>query len=223
MDGSRITLYLCGALLIVVAILGMVLFFTGLARLLHGRFFNGPGRSLLGLVLLTAVAFIAVLALDLRTYFALTHEQLVASIRFKALGPQYFHARLSYVGGHVIETDLHGDEWQLDARVIKWRGIATVLGLQTRYRLERLSGRYRDVAQERSAVHSAISLAPRTWMGSWSLMQRYARWLPWMDARYGSATYLPMADGAAYRVTLSATGLLARPENAAARDAVAQW
>jgi hypothetical protein len=223
MDGSNISLYICAALLLVVAVLGVVLFCSGLVRLFHGRVFNGPGRSLAGLVLLLVVAFVAVLALDLRTYFALTNEQSVATIRFQALGPQYFHAQLNCADGRVIGADLHGDEWQLDARVIKWRGFAMLLGFQTRYRLDRLSGRYRDVAQERSAVHSAVSLAPGSWIESWSLMQHYSRWLPWVDASYGSATYLPMADGAEYRVSLSTTGLLARPENAAAQEAAAHW
>jgi hypothetical protein len=223
MDSPSITLYIGAAVLVIIAIVGLVWFFSGLARLLHGRFFNGPSRSLAGLVLILVVAFITLLALDLHTYFALTHEQLVASLRFEAIGPQYFHVRLIDARGHLMQTDLHGDEWQLDARVIKWNGLATLLGLQARYRLERLSGRYRDVVQERDAVHSAVSLGPNSWLDSWTLMQRYARWLPWVDASYGSATYLPMVDGGEYQVTLSPTGLIARPENAAAQQATAHW
>ncbi|MDE2090321.1 MAG: cation/multidrug efflux pump [Gammaproteobacteria bacterium] len=223
MDSTSITLYIGGALMMIVSIIGLVWFFSGLARLMHGRFLNGPGRSLAGLVLLLLVAFITLLVLDLRTYFTLTHEQLVASVRFDAIGPQYFHARLANASGHVIQTDLHGDEWQLDARVIKWGGFATLLGLQTRYRLDRLSGRYHDVIQERNAVHSAISLAPNSLLDSWSLIQRYAHWLPWVDASYGSATYLPMVDGGEFQVTLSNTGLIARPENAVAQQATAHW
>ncbi len=223
MNSASITLYIGAAVLVILAGIGLVWFFSGLTRLLHGRIFNGPGRSLVGLVLMLVVAFVTLLALDLHTYFALSHEQLVASVRFNAIAPQYFHARLTDASGRVIQTDLHGDEWQLDARVIKWSGFATLLGLQTRYRLERLSGRYRDVAQERDAVHSAIALAPDTWLDSWTLMQRYARWLPWVDASYGSATYLPMVDGGEFQVTLSTTGLIARPENAVAQQATARW
>jgi hypothetical protein len=173
--------------------------------------------------LLLMVACVTLVALDLRTYFALTHEQLVASVHFDAIGPQYFHARLTDASGRVVQADLHGDEWQVDARVIKWNGVATLLGFQTRYRLERLSGRYRDVAQERTAIHSAVSLAPDSWLDSWTLMQRYARWLPWADASYGSATYLPMVAGGEFQVTLSNTGLIARPENAAAQQATEHW
>ncbi|MHB8426075.1 MAG: cation/multidrug efflux pump [Gammaproteobacteria bacterium] len=217
-------LYIGCAVLVLVAIAGMVVFFGGWVRLVRGRPFNGMSRALGGLVLLFVAAFITLLALDLRTYFELTYEQPVATVRFRALGPQYFHARLSYGGNRVIETDLHGDEWELDARIIKWRSFANVLGLKTLYRLDRLSGRYRSVRQERTAIHSAVSLSPATWLDSWSLMHRYQHWLPWLlDASYGSGTYLPMANGAEYRVTLSTTGLLARPGNAAARQALENW
>ena len=36
-------------------------------------------------------------------------------------------------------------------------------------------------------------------------------------------TYLPMADGALYDIKVSPTGLVARPLNQAARDAVGSW
>ena len=46
----------------------------------------------------------------------------------------------------------------------------------------------------------------------WALAQAQPRWLPFVDAIYGSATYLPMADGARYEVTLGQSGLIARPK-----------
>jgi hypothetical protein len=44
-----------------------------------------------------------------------------------------------------------------------------------------------------------------------------------VDAQYGSATYIPMADNATYYVTMSQTGLLARPANDEARTAIQGW
>jgi hypothetical protein len=44
-----------------------------------------------------------------------------------------------------------------------------------------------------------------------------------VDALYGSATYLPMVDGALYEIKVSQSGLLARPLNQAAREAVGSW
>ena len=54
-----------------------------------------------------------------------------------------------------------GDEWQLDARVINWKPPATLLGLEPIYRLERLSGRYPDLVDERTAPRSVHALIAR--------------------------------------------------------------
>ena len=223
MHDLDLALYIAGALLVILVTIGLGLLWGGLRRLIRGRLFSGGSRMLAGLVLLLTAALAVAVAVDLRSYVAFTHEQPVASIGFTALGPQYFQARLKYAAGAVTQTELRGDEWQLDARVIKWRGLATLLGFSTLYRLERLSGRYRSVAQEQQAAHTAVALSAGGWLDSWALVHRFQDWLPWVDAGYGSSVYLPMADGAEYRVSLSTTGLVARPQNDSARQAMAQW
>jgi hypothetical protein len=67
------------------------------------------------------------------------------------------------------------------------------------------------------------ALRPPDWVDTWELARNAKEWLPWIDAVYGSATYLPMADGAIYDVRISPTGLLARPVNDAARKAASSW
>jgi len=47
--------------------------------------------------------------------------------------------------------------------------------------------------------------------------------LPGVDAHYGTATYVPMADGARYEVSMSRDALIARPVNDEARNAVGSW
>jgi len=47
--------------------------------------------------------------------------------------------------------------------------------------------------------------------------------VPLADALYGSAAYVPMAEGAEYAVSVSASGLVVRPGNDAARKAVGGW
>jgi hypothetical protein len=46
---------------------------------------------------------------------------------------------------------------------------------------------------------------------------------PGIDAYYGSATYVPMADGARFEVSLSRDALIARPGNDKAVEAVGKW
>jgi hypothetical protein len=96
--------------------------------------------------------------------------------------------------------------------VIKWDVRAVVLGAPVLYQLDRIGGRYHDVAQEREASRSVVALTPMQAFDLWHLKQRFPRWLPWVDADYGSAAYLPLVDGGRYTVTLAAAGgLVARP------------
>jgi hypothetical protein len=44
-----------------------------------------------------------------------------------------------------------------------------------------------------------------------------------VDAYYGTATYVPMADRARFRITLSRDALIARPVNEQALKAVGEW
>jgi hypothetical protein len=153
----------------------------------------------------------------------LTAETPAAEVRFRQQGERRFAAEVLYPDGRREAFDLAGDEWQLDARVLKWHGAATLLGLDTHFRLDRIGGRYRDIAAERSEPRTVHELARPGGLDVWWLARRFHAWLPWVDALYGSATYLPMADGAHYAVGVAASGLVARPLNRAAREAVAAW
>jgi len=187
-------------------------------RLIGGTMFFGAGA----LVLFAAVAA-AFVVLNLATYARLTHEQPAAHVTLRQLGERRFVASVQAPKEPARHFELAGDEWQIDARVLKWRGVATLIGFDTAYRLERLSGRYADVTAERSAPRTVYSLAPQAGLDLWSLVRRHHRYLPLADALYGSAAYVPMAEGAEYDVSVSASGLVVRPANEAARKAVGGW
>ncbi len=172
------------------------------------------------LVLAVAAALIGI---DLRSYARLTNETPAAEVRFRQEGERRFAAEVMYPEGGSESFALAGDEWQLDARVLKWHGAALVLGLDPSFRLDRIGGRYRDIEQERSAPRTVHELARPDGVDVWSIAQRFHAWLPFVDAVYGSATFLPMADGAHYAVSVAPTGLLARPLNGPARQAVSAW
>jgi hypothetical protein len=165
----------------------------------------------------------AMLAASLHTYSRLTHEQEAARAVLRALGPQRFELLLVREGEPSRRYELRGDEWQIDARVLKWRGLGVLLGFDTVYRFERLAGRYASNDQERKAPRTVHALAAEGALDSWQLLKRYHSYLPVADALYGSAAYVPMADGAQYAVNVSATGLLIRPLNEAAKQAVGGW
>lgn len=209
---------------IVVALFGLVLVALACQRLIRGRLFAAAGSGLTGLLLLAAAALAFVVSLNLHTYERLTYEQPVAQIVFEERGPQRFRATLTEIpAGEMKMFVLAGDEWQLDARVLKWRGWANLFGLDAQYRLERVSGRYRDLTQERTAERTVYGLSENPGVDLWDLSTRYPQWVPFVDAIYGSATYLPMAHSARYEISLTQSGLIARPINEAADKAARGW
>jgi hypothetical protein len=208
--------------IIVFALLGVILFILGIQRVWRRRVLTGSLEGVVGLLLLAIAALMAAISINLYTYDRLTHESTITEVRFQGVGPQHFLASMMFKNNTKI-LDLCGDEWQVDARVLKWRGMAILLGFNTLYRLDRLSGRYRDITQERTELHTVHSLSEEKGLDLWMIGRRYAHWIPWVDAVYGSATYMPMVDGASYTVSISSTGLLARPSNDIARKAIGEW
>ena len=211
------------ALIAVFSLVGF-LFLFGAVRLLRRRRVVGGvlnGATALVLILLSVCA--ALIAANLRTYQRLTYEQPAGELQFMRTGEREFNAVLTYPSGERASFALRGDEWQVDARVLKWHAFANLVGFDTAYRLERIGGRYTRIEDERAQARTVFALNPPQRIDPWELAHRYRSWLPWLDALYGSATFLPMADGALYEIKVSQSGLIARPLNQAARDAVSGW
>jgi hypothetical protein len=211
---------------ILIAVFGLAGFFLLIAAVgrLRRRYVSGAvvsGLSSLALFLLAACAVL--LSLNLRTYQRLTAEQPAGELQFSRIGPHQYNGALTYRSGQVAIFFLRGDEWQVDARLIKWRPAANLLGFDTVYRLERISGRYTDIEDEKTQPRTVYELNAPGSVDLWDLIHRFRAQLPWFDAMYGSATFLPMADGGLYEIKISQSGLLARPLNQAARDAVGSW
>ncbi|HVB47325.1 MAG TPA: hypothetical protein VNF69_02950 [Burkholderiales bacterium] len=217
------------ALLVGFALLGVVLALpleiAAVRRLRRAQLARGTLLLLFGAAVLLLGVLAALVAASLHSYSRLTHEQEAARVALRRLGPQDFALTLQTPGAAPHHYELRGDEWQIDARVLKWRALGVLVGFDTVYRLERLSGRYADPAADQTAVRTVHALAGHgaIEVDLWSLLRRYHDALPFADALYGSAGYAPMANGARYVVTVSASGLVVRPENDAARRAVENW
>lgn|SRR6188768_113356 len=208
------------AVALVVAVFGGLLLILACQRLVRGRLLAAGGSLIMGVMLLAIAGMFFLVSMNLHTYARLTYERPVAEIVFEARGPQHYRATLMEMPeGEMQMFVLAGDEWQLDARVLKWKGWANLLGLDAQYRLERVSGRYRDIEQERHDERTVYGLSENPGVDLWQMSTQYPQWLPMVDAVYGSATYMPMADGARYQVSITQSGLIARPLNSAAESA----
>lgn len=163
------------------------------------------------------------LAFSYYGYGRLVDEQYIGKIKFTESAPEHYVARLMLDEQPDRIFEIQGDEWQMDARVVIWKPPATLLGLDPIYQLDRLSGRYSEVEEELSKVRSVYALSEPVPLDVWQFARRYPKLLPGVDAHYGTATYLPMAHGAIYEVKMTRTGLIARPLNEAATEAVGNW
>jgi len=208
---------------IILGLLGITLFILGIRRIWRWKMLSGGIQGISGALLISLALLIASLAANLHSYQRLSHEKPVATLRFEQLGPQHYRAILARpdLAGEIYQ--LYGDEWQLDARALKWHGFATLLGLDSGYSLERISGRYQDPAQESASPRSVHLLYEGRGLDVWAIARRHPDWIPWVDAVYGSATYMPMAHGARYQISMTQSGLIARPTNLKAEQVVSEW
>lgn len=214
-------------LLVVIAgvggVIALLLLIEAVRRLRDWRIRSGIVFLVIAAVVAALGTAGAMLAAGLHSYARLTNEQEAARAVFRELAPKRYELLLVLRSAPARRFELRGDEWQIDARVLKWKGMGTVIGLDTLYRFERIGGRYADTAQEKSAPRTVHALPAQAGFDLWALLKEQQRWLPLADALYGSAAYAPMADGAQYAVNVSTTGLLIRPLNQAATKAVGGW
>lgn len=203
----------------------LMMFFLGrTARCARrGRLLRAGGSGLSAAFMAVVAIAAALIGISYYSYDRLTAEQIVATIEFRRLAPDEYQARLMMQDERDRTFALRGDEWQIDARVVSWKPPITVLGLDPIYRLERLSGRYTDITREQTELRTVHELTEPLPVDVWKVARRFPVLTPGIDAYYGSATYVPMTDGARFTVSLSRDALIARPANDVARAAVGDW
>ena len=185
--------------------------------------FLGWLRGMFGFTLIVSVLILAFMALDIYSYRQLQAEENIATMSFRHIDTQHYTATFVPTSGAQKTFELYGDQWQLDSRIIKWHGLMSRMGMKTGYRLDRISGRYLLLDDERTKERSVHTLSHSVagvdvwhWLKSMNIDSL-------IDARYGNSTFLPMVDGGQYQISVSTSGLLARPLNEPARQAVDQW
>ena len=207
---------------------GLFLIGRGARRMGRGRVASG-GRGLASGLAAVAAAFIAALvALNMQSYSRLTWEKPVAEVRVTRTNAaqKLYDVTVVRQDGSNLETRclLQGDEWILGGRVQKWKPWASTLGMNATYELDQLANKYLDAREANGRpitacdvsrpLNPVLAKAPpgfRAWLTSVSQAE---------DRRFGSANYMPLADGAVYRVVITQSGFNAEAVNAQARAAV---
>lgn len=199
----------------VFALVTLVQLFGVRARLREGRSPAASGHGLIGLLCLLLAAALLVGGVALRGYRLLGAEAPVVELDARILSPQRWALTLTWPDGSTRREVVAGDAWRVEAVVLKWQLPPLLAGVPPLYRLDRLSGRYDDIEQERSAPRTVVDLRQSGAFDVLELRRQYPQWLDAVDVVYGSGVFLPLVDQGHYTVSLMRTGaLVARPDAA---------
>lgn len=202
LTGVSLVTALIGALLVALAV------WAGKRR----RLLHSLVSVLTALLCLALAGMFGAVTIGIHGYRALTAEEVAAVVQTEPVGPQHFRATVTTPDGRVGQFDILGDALYVDARILKWKPIVNILGLQTAYELDRVGGRYNSVPDERHRPHTVFPLGQDHFVNVFGFVHRHPRILaPLVDASYGSGTFISVARPARYEVRVSTTGLLIRP------------
>jgi len=192
------------------AVVSIGFFVLSVRALKKRRVFKTTTNTLLALLMLSLTALSATLPISTQGYRALTREDVVATVTTRRVSEQQFEASVRFPDGRDTVFVLAGDEFYMDARILKWKPIANVLGLHTDYELDRISGRYLDLETEQSNQRTVFALGSSKPIDLFELRRRHPI-LGWLvDAEYGSGTFIATDDQALFDVLVSTTGLMIR-------------
>jgi len=161
----------------------------------------------LGGVTLISIILNAILALLVaQTYSSLSKESLIALIKFDKVPGQektYIAHIYSDTEEKIGDYTIYGDQWRMDAGFIKMKYWANILGVDSKYTLDRFEGRYVDINDENTKKHEAYQLESHTIIDTFSFF---------IDTTYGSSVYKDIELNTKYTVLKSQTGLMVREE-----------
>lgn len=204
------------------ALLALLVLFIALRILFGGRWFLAWLRGTSGLVFFAAAVLVGLVAYDLSRYEPLPVNKPLLTLSFHRTANVYQVDILE--DGVQRSVNLEGDLWQLDVRLLQWKGLAALIGLEPGYRLEKLNSRFLSIEQQSQARYTQAELTHSLYgVDLWRWLRLGQHDLFMFDAQARRVTYLPMADKAVFNVSLTPTGLLAEPMNEAAHQALKDW
>jgi hypothetical protein len=212
--------------LVILAAFAVVTLLLAWSRWLAGRRWAASGQLLLA----TAASVVVAVVLPLSRYLAHYETQLdnlpLAELFFERIAPSRYRVKLTHLpSGRMQVVDLPGDQWRLDVDAPRWATWSAPLGLEPRYRIERLSSRPAGPAGEDpsgTADATSRTLAADTGPPPWLAGLGAGRGEPLLAPRVIHGQWQPMVPGGRLAVRLNIAGqLVVDPVNAPASDALA--
>lgn len=210
------------------AAIGAFTILRGVVHLFRGHVARSGSHLVGGIILAAAGLALGLVGVNVQLFSRFTHEGPVALVSVKSLdgARNFYRVSIARLDGSIPTQScaIQGDEWIIGGRVQKWKAWATILGMNATYTLDQVSNKYFTAARgngkpitscDLTGTPEVNELVPPDWL-PWLLARFYAE-----DRRFGSANYMPLADGARYEILITQSGFNAEPANGVARAAVA--
>lgn len=204
-------------------IFSVLLIWLAAKMLLNRKWIAGFLRGCGGLFAFLAAVTITLAALDISTYRVVANDKSVMTLSFKHQSTDSYLVEMHTVSGEDFSSVIHGQQWQLEARMFKWTPLFTAMGFNTGYRLASLQGRYIELQIGNKNALSPQMLSSSALIDMWFLLSQSPAIFPAVEAYTTSPGFIPMADGAIFDVVLSSKNLVAHPVNDVAKAAMANW
>lgn len=172
---------------------------------------GGNDRAFARAALSLAGGALRTITVAIQGYRALVREEVAAVVKIQPEAPQEFNAHFRLADGEEVSFLIAGDEIYVDAHILKWKPLVNFLGLHTAYELDRVAGRYTRMEDEQSKPRTIFHLSQEKPVNLFHLRQKYALLKPFLDAEYGSGTFVAADKPAELEVRVSTSGLLIRP------------
>lgn len=210
-------------LALITAVVAALLVLLALRQGWRMNWLGGWLRGNLLLALLALAAVVGLAAWDVQHFRVIESKVTAGTLTFTQVAPQHYEAVISGPEGEQ-KVSLAGDLWEIEVQVLRWQGLASVIGLEDGYRLHRLLGRYLALEQQRDASSGlSANLNPTpAWRDVWVWADRLSgRSLVQADAF--EVRFVPLVDGARFSLDIGPTGLTPEPLNAQAKAAMKRF
>ena len=191
-----------------------VLLWIGLSR--QRGFLRQLQRAVIALLMTAGSLFLTALLIALQALHAFSGERLVAHVITRRLSNDAFeliynetdHGFLLPPIAHTMT--LRGDQWTISGGIVKWHPWLTAVGVPSYHKPRALSGQFANVLRQQGELSSIYPLEPQADL-SWEILYRLQRWLPFIEAAYGSSAYVYVDPGIEHDIYVTPFGYMIKP------------
>jgi len=150
-------------------------------------------------------------ALNLRKYEVFSLERLIAEVRCRKIGNDEMELifKPQDKRGKENKFILRGEQWMIGGEILRWEKPLYFLGMNSLYKLSRLSSRYLKIEQERLATHFELNGGTDKF---WIFLYRHQRPFPFIEAVYGNAAYSFPKDNIRFQLYVNQSGYVIKEQ-----------